>query len=107
VLSSLIIAKPRDEVAVNAIGRGQADLYLALDLLAATEEQSRTLLAERTVAVINTTILPNNEMIRNVRAVVPADPMTATIMAMVDRQRSFASDARAIAEEAVRRLHDD
>ena len=37
-------------------------------------------------------------MIRNVRLAVQTDPMTASIMAVVDKRRSFASDARAIAE---------
>jgi len=99
VLSSLIIAKAGDEVVVNAIGRGQADLYLALDLLAATEANNLArCVPERTAAVINTAVLPNSEMIRNVRAVVPANPMAAAIMAVVDQKRSFTSDARAIAE---------
>ena len=37
VLSSLIIAEPEHDVAANKIGAGKADLYLALDLLAAAD----------------------------------------------------------------------
>ena len=67
--------------------------------LAATEANNLARCTpERTVAVINTNVLPNSEMIRNVRAVVSTDSMTAAIMAVVDQQRSFTSDARTIAE---------
>lgn len=100
VLSSLVIARPDDEIAANGIGRGQADLYLALDLLAATEPNNLARCApERTVAVINSAVLPTGEMIRNVRLAAPVDPMNAAIMAVVDKGRSFTSDARAIAEQ--------
>ncbi len=99
VLSSLVIARPDDDVAANGIGRGQADLYLALDLLAATEANNLARCAPaRTVAVINSAVLPTGEMIRNVRLAVPADPMTAAIMTVADKSRSFTFDARAIAE---------
>jgi indolepyruvate ferredoxin oxidoreductase len=99
VLSSLIVAPPSDEAMVNAVGRGQADLYLALDLLAATEANNLARCApERTAAVINSAVLPNSEMIRNVRAIVPEKEMIAAITAVTDRQRSCAFDARAIAE---------
>ncbi len=44
VLSSLILARPAQAVAANKVGLGQADLYLALDLLAAgTPRQPRPL----------------------------------------------------------------
>ena len=99
MLSSLIIAKPGNEVAANAVGRGRADLYLALDLIAATDANNLARCTpDRTVAVINSEVLPTGDMIRNVRLAVPTDPMTAAIMQVVDKSRSLVSNARAIAE---------
>ena len=99
VLSSLIIAKPGNEVAANAVGRGRADLYLALDLIAATDANNLARCTpDRTVAVINSEVLPTGDMIRNVRLAVPTDPMTAAIMQVVDKSRSLVSNARAVAE---------
>ena len=99
MLSSLIIAKPGNEVAANAVGRGRADLYLALDLIAATDANNLARCTpDRTVAVINSEVLPTGDMIRNVRLAVPTDPMTAAIMQVVDKSRSLVSNARAVAE---------
>src|SRR5262249_13052640 len=53
---------------------------------------------DRTATVVNSSVLPNAEMIRNVHLKVTADPIVETILGVTDRARSFALDARALAE---------
>ncbi len=99
VLSSLIVCGSNEEMAANNVGLGRADLYLALDLLGAADGKNlmrcRT---DRTAAVINSSVLPNAEMIRNVHLKVSADPMLESILGVADRNRSLVFDARALAE---------
>ena len=74
VLSSLILARPEQVVAANKVGLGQADLYLALDLLAAgTRVNLERCDPARTVAVVNASLLPSGEMVRNVDFTPPVD----------------------------------
>ena len=99
VLSSLIIARTKAELAANNVGLGRADLYLALDLLGAADGKNlMRCRPERTAVVINSSVLPNAEMIRNVYMKVSADPMVETILGVSDRARSRVFDARALAE---------
>jgi indolepyruvate ferredoxin oxidoreductase len=99
VLSSLIVSPRGDLIDSNMIGVGRADLYLALDLLAAAD---RTNLMRcrpaHTAAVVNASLLPTGAMIRDVRLKVLADPIVDSIYAVVDAKRSVALDARTIAE---------
>jgi indolepyruvate ferredoxin oxidoreductase len=99
VLSSLILAAPEHEAAANKVGVGGADLYLALDLLAAG---SRVNLDRcdptRTVAVVNTSVLPSGEMVRNVDFTPPVDLIRAQIDRFTRADASVAVDARRLAE---------
>jgi indolepyruvate ferredoxin oxidoreductase len=82
VLSSLILAAPEQAVAANKVGLGRADLYLALDLLAAgTRVNLDRCDPARTVAVVNSSVLPSGEMVRNV----DFTPPVGAIRAQIDR----------------------
>lgn len=99
VLSSLIIAKSGRDLAANNVGLGRADLYLALDILGASDGKNlMRCRPDRTAAVINSAVLPNAEMIRNVHMKVSGDPMVEAILGLADRDRSLVFDARAFAE---------
>jgi indolepyruvate ferredoxin oxidoreductase len=99
VLSSLILARPEEAVAANKVGLGRADLYLALDLLAAgTRVNLDRCDPARTVAVVNASVLPSGEMVRNV----DFTPPIAAIRAQIDRHTradaNVAVDARRLSE---------
>ncbi|MBI3989208.1 MAG: 2-oxoacid:acceptor oxidoreductase family protein, partial [candidate division NC10 bacterium] len=67
VLASLILAKEKSALAANKVGMGKADLYLVLDLLGGANPVNLDRLhPDRTIAVVNTTLVPTGEMIRNV-----------------------------------------
>jgi indolepyruvate ferredoxin oxidoreductase len=99
VLSSLILARPYQGVAANKVGLGQADLYLALDLLAAG---ARTNLDRcdpaRTVAVVNASVLPSGEMVRNVDFAPPVDAIRRQIDRATRAEANVTVDARPLAE---------
>jgi indolepyruvate ferredoxin oxidoreductase len=100
VLSSLILARPEHALAANKVGVGRADLYLALDLLAAgTRVNLDRCDPDRTVAVVNTSVLPSGEMVRNVDFA----PPVAAIRAQIDRytraDANVGVDARRLAED--------
>jgi indolepyruvate ferredoxin oxidoreductase len=99
VLSSTVIADPRRPALANNVGAGRADLYLAFDLMAGAD---RTNLERcdpaRTAAVMNTTMLPSGELIRDVDFTAPVEPMVQAIRACSDPARSHAVEARQLAE---------
>ncbi|MCX7560587.1 indolepyruvate ferredoxin oxidoreductase family protein [Sulfitobacter sp. F26204] len=67
VLSSLILAKPEEEILSNKVSHGQADLYLALDMVAGTNPANMAVCdPARTVAAVNAEMLPTGEMARDV-----------------------------------------
>lgn len=100
VLSNLILTNEARPSAVNNIGIGRADLYLALDPLAASDSANlQRCTTKRTSAAINSSVLPTGEMIRNIRLKMPSDPLVNSILDVVDKDRSIVLDASAIAEE--------
>jgi indolepyruvate ferredoxin oxidoreductase len=99
VLSSLIVAPTDDPICTNNVGLGRADLYLALDLVAASNHNNlQRCSSERSAAVINTDVLPTGEMARNVRLAIARDPLVQSIVAVSDRTRNVRVDAGKIAE---------
>jgi len=67
VLSSIVIAPDGGELAANKVGLGKCDLYLATDILGAvTPVNLDRCDPARTAAVVNTTVFPNGEMVRDV-----------------------------------------
>ncbi|MBO6638807.1 MAG: indolepyruvate ferredoxin oxidoreductase family protein [Roseitalea sp.] len=100
VLSSLIVARD-DETNLhsNVISPGGARLYLALDLMAAGDAKNLARCSPNdTATVINTSLLPSGDMIRNVRKRVPADPMAAAVRTVCDPERTIQVPAREVAE---------
>ncbi|QPF90672.1 indolepyruvate ferredoxin oxidoreductase family protein [Bradyrhizobium commune] len=99
VLSSLVLSPRGIAPPTNTVGRGKADLYLALDLLAAVEPANLARCnSNRTRAVMNTSVLPNGEMIRDVRVQVSAERLCETIGSATNGTAAVAIDARRIAE---------
>jgi indolepyruvate ferredoxin oxidoreductase len=99
VLSSLVIAEPGQPLAANKVGAGKADLYLAFDLMAgATRTNLDRCDPERTAAVINTSLLPSGEMVRNADVAMPVPAMRETIARFTLSGRSVSVEARRIAE---------
>jgi indolepyruvate ferredoxin oxidoreductase len=99
VLSSLTLAAPGQALAANKVGLGQADLYLALDLLAAgTRVNLDRCDPARTVAVVNGSVLPSGEMVRNVDFTPPVDAIRAQIDRCTRADAGIVVDARGLAE---------
>src|SRR4029453_4664584 len=99
VLSSLILARRDQEVAANKVGLGRADFYLALDLLAAgTRVNLDRCDPARTVAVVNASVLPSGEMVRDVSFVPPVAAIRAQIDRYTQAPANVAVDARGLAE---------
>jgi len=99
VLSSLIVARSSQHVTANNVGVGQADLYLALDLFAAADLSNLARCEPgRTAAVINASLLPSGEMIRNVRLVISPGAMVDSVRAVSAPQRTLVLNARGAAE---------
>ena len=98
VLSSLVVARADQPIASNRVGLGKADLYLALDLLAAASKVNLDRCdPRRTVAVLNMTPLPSGEQIRgNLR--LPIEALEHAITTWTAAERTVRVEARALAE---------
>jgi indolepyruvate ferredoxin oxidoreductase len=102
VLSSLIVSAPDAPLsakAANKVGLGGADLYLALDLLAAgTRVNLDRCDPARTVAVVNASVLPSGEMVRRVDFSPPVEAIRAQIDRYTRADLNVSVDARRLAE---------
>ncbi|WP_441251919.1 indolepyruvate ferredoxin oxidoreductase family protein [Tardiphaga sp. 71_E8_N1_1] len=99
VLSSLVLAPSGTVPLTNTVGRAKADLYLALDLLAAVEPANLARCdVGRTKSVMNVSVLPNGEMIRDVRIKAPIEELCSRIAGATNGDAAVALDARRIAE---------
>lgn len=99
VLSSLIIAKDDSHLAANKVGLAKADLYLATDILGAVAPINLDRCdPQRTAAVVNTTLFPNGEMVRDVWFSVSTAAMQRSIKRFTREDRSVFLEARALAE---------
>jgi indolepyruvate ferredoxin oxidoreductase len=99
VLSSLILAPAERPAHSNKVGTGKADLYLALDLLAAVEGNNLSCCdTNRTRAVINTGVFPSGDVIRDSRKTLPTEELCDTVAGSVRDGATLTLDARRIAE---------
>jgi indolepyruvate ferredoxin oxidoreductase len=99
VISSLAIAEPGEPLEANKVGLGQADLYLAFDAMAGADRENLLRCSpERTAAVINTTLLPSGEMIRDVHLDPGLGQMVAAISRVCRPGRTVKVEARRVAE---------
>jgi indolepyruvate ferredoxin oxidoreductase len=100
VLSSIAICPRGHELPANKVVRARVDLLLALDLAAASDPANLDRCSpERTAAVINSSLLPTGEMIRNARLDPATDTMTASIERFTDTGRSVTVAAQDLAEK--------
>ena len=102
VVSSLVIDGDghRPEAHSNTVGAGRADLYLALDLMGGSGQPNLDRCdPARTVAVVNTSLLPSGEMVRDVRVAAPRDRMVAAIDRYTRAERNVHVPAERIAEQ--------
>jgi len=99
VLSSLVVAPAGAAPPAARIGMGQADLLLALDLMAGADRQNLARCRpDRTAAVIHSTLLPSGEMIRDVHFDPHAERLDEAIAAACDPARTVRVEGRRIAE---------
>jgi indolepyruvate ferredoxin oxidoreductase len=99
VLSSVVVGEAGHPPLANKVGLGAADLYLALDLMAGADRQNLARCQpSRTAAVVNTTLLPSGEMVRDVHLDPRASDMEAAIGAVCDSARTLRVPARRLAE---------
>jgi indolepyruvate ferredoxin oxidoreductase len=100
VLSSLVIAPHRELVTANKVGAAKADLYLALDVLAAATPVNLDRCDPTRTAVVGvSSLMPTGEMIRNVAAsAVDVRPIMESIGRYCRPDRQFWVDARRVAE---------
>lgn len=99
VLSSLILAPADRPPHTNKVGVGKADLYLALDLLAAVEANNlKCCDPQHTRAVINSGVFPNGDVIRDSRKTLPTDELCGTVGAAARDGAAITLDARRLAE---------
>src|SRR5262252_8612378 len=99
VLSSIVISDGDYSAEANKVGLARADLYLAFDLMAAADRTNLDRCdPERTAAVLNTTLLPSGELIRNVEKEAPVEPMIRAILKFCDSERSVEVPGRELAE---------
>ncbi|MBX5491041.1 MAG: indolepyruvate ferredoxin oxidoreductase family protein [Chloroflexi bacterium] len=83
----------------NKVGMGQADLYLALDLVGAvTPVNLDRCTAERTAALVNTSLTPTGEMVRNIFLTAPRDRMLATLAKYTRAADNLLLDANRLCE---------
>src|SRR5215471_16500289 len=99
VLSSIVISEAGRPAPANRVGLGGADLYLAFDLMAGADRSNLERCdPERTAAVMNTTLLPSGELIRDVRKEAPVEPMVRAIRELTDPARCVEVEGRQLAE---------
>jgi indolepyruvate ferredoxin oxidoreductase len=99
VLSSLVVAPRGRRLWANRVGAAQADLYLALDLVGAVAPTNLDRCdPERTVAVVNTDVLPTGEMIRDPFAGVSPEVLERTVARYTRAQDNVYVDGRRVAE---------
>ena len=105
VLSSLVIADDAHaaELHSNMVGVGRADFYFVLDEMGAASPANLAKCdASRTIAFVNTSVMPSGEMIRNVNLVASTSRMESAIDARTRRERNVHLPAQDMAERLFR-----
>ncbi|MFQ5931687.1 MAG: indolepyruvate ferredoxin oxidoreductase family protein, partial [Nitrospiraceae bacterium] len=99
VISSLVIAADGHALAANKVGLGKADLYLVFDLMSGANRVNLDRCdAARTVAVVNTTLLPSGEMIRDLSFEAPIGAMEESVSLFTNSGQNVYVKARRLAE---------
>ncbi|MCS7173877.1 MAG: indolepyruvate ferredoxin oxidoreductase family protein [Armatimonadetes bacterium] len=99
VISSLILSPGGKDLWSNKVGLGKADLYLVLDLIGGVAPQNLDrCVPDRTVAVVNTTVLPTGEMVRDPFAAVSPEVLERTIAQYTRASENVYVEGRRVAE---------
>lgn len=99
VLSSLVLTPPSGSPAERDVAAGVADLYLALDLLSAGAPGNLDLCdPQHTVAVVNTTLFPTGEMVRDVTVRPSSARLAASLLRWTVASQAIEVPARELAE---------
>ncbi len=100
VLSSLVISGGIQAPATAKVGAGGADVYLALDLVAATDPRNLSRCQPGvTKAVANLDVMATGEVIRNRKVSLGQSAMLSSLESSVDPRQLFSVPARRIAEK--------
>ncbi|WP_436534661.1 indolepyruvate ferredoxin oxidoreductase family protein [Actinoplanes sp. HUAS TT8] len=96
VVSDVVLTRG-DGIATNKISAGSCDLYLGCDLLVAADERNlRVAAADRTVAVLSTSVVPTGAMVSDPAVGLPDTAGVAEQLAGVFREPPLNLDARAV-----------
>ncbi|MDR7416212.1 MAG: indolepyruvate ferredoxin oxidoreductase family protein [Armatimonadota bacterium] len=99
VISSLVLTPGGGQAWSNKVGLGKADLYLVLDLIGGVAPQNLDRCDPlRSVAVVNTTVLPTGEMIRDPFATVSPEVLERTIAQYTRASENVYVEGRRVAE---------
>jgi indolepyruvate ferredoxin oxidoreductase len=99
VISSLVLAPAEGQVWSNKVGLGKADLYLVLDLIGGVAPQNLDRCDPlRSVAVVNTTVLPTGEMIRDPFVTVSPEVLERTIAQYTRASENVYVEGRRVVE---------
>ncbi len=100
VISSLILAPGLGQAWSNKVGLGKADLYLVLDLIGGVAPANLDRCdPERTVAVVNTTVLPTGQMVRDPFTTVSPEVLERTIAQYTRAAENVYVEGGRLAEE--------
>ena len=98
VYCHLRIARTPASIHTQKLGRGEADLLLAFDLVAAlANESASTLQPERSRAVVNTNVVPTAAFQFNRDAVPRSERLDAALRERIGEHAVFAADASSVA----------
>ena len=104
VSSHLTIASTDDELVGNKIGQGQASVLLACDVLESAKDVHLSRVADTTVPVLNTSIVPTASLIRHVDAPSPDESL---VMGAITEVASAGAAVKIPAGEIADRLFGD
>jgi indolepyruvate ferredoxin oxidoreductase len=100
VLSSLVISDGTEPPATAKVGAGGADLYLALDLVAAADPRNLSRCQPGvTKALVNLDVMATGEVIRNRKVTLEESAMLSSLKSSVGPEQLSSIPARRIAEE--------
>ena len=98
VFSHVRIAPKQEDLRTQRVGRGEADVMLAFDVVAALADEARlTVKKGRTVALVNSDVMPTVAFQFNMNATVDGRLLTAQLGKALGEEAMFVVDAVALA----------
>jgi indolepyruvate ferredoxin oxidoreductase len=100
VFSHVRIARRQEDLRTQRVGRGEADVILAFDVVAALADEARqTIKAGRTVAVANSDVTPTVAFQFNMNATVDGSVLTRQLGKVLGEEATIIIDAVALASK--------